>query len=244
MKCQLCLQDKKLLKKSHIIPDFMYQEIYDDKHFLSKVDLRSLEIVQKRPSGFYDKNILCDDCDNRIISQYESYGSKVLYGGNPPKEIAPIFEHSKLQDQVNVTRIDYTKFKLFLLSIIWRAHISKQEFFYKVDLGPYAEKLRKMVFNGNAGEENEFETCIVSYQNPELPLKTLTPIRKFKIECNTSYLLHIGGLSYYFNISPHNKLAIFKSGRIKKNNSTVIFLPKGKKANEFFKLTTGIQAEI
>ncbi len=222
----------------------MYKEIFDEKHFMHKVNLESMEVIQKKPSGYYDKNILCHDCDNEIISGYESYGSKALYGGKLPKNIAPIFEYGKLPDQVNVKNIDYRSFKLFLLSIIWRAHISKQDFFEKVNLGPYAEQLRQMILTGDAGEEDEFETCIISYQNPELPLRALTPIRKFKIEANTCYMLHVGRLSYYFNISKHNKLVLFEHGYLKKDNTSVFYFPKGKKANEFFKLTTGIHAEL
>jgi len=40
-KCNLCQQDKKLIKGSHIIPDFFYKEagLYNKKHQLYKIEI-------------------------------------------------------------------------------------------------------------------------------------------------------------------------------------------------------------
>lgn len=36
--CKLCLEEKILLKKSHIIPEFMYKDLYDENHKLISFD--------------------------------------------------------------------------------------------------------------------------------------------------------------------------------------------------------------
>ena len=30
--CRLCLEEQALIKKSHIIPEFMYQDLFDENH--------------------------------------------------------------------------------------------------------------------------------------------------------------------------------------------------------------------
>lgn len=58
-RCKLCLGEKELCKKSHIIPDFMYQDIFDDKHRLLLVQSENGSIQQKgiRQSGEYEGDI-------------------------------------------------------------------------------------------------------------------------------------------------------------------------------------------
>src|ERR1700722_9313027 len=88
--CKLCLQNKKLLKKSHIIPDFMYKELYDKHHRIYSFNpmemVNNTGKIKLHQSGVYEGNILCENCDNVIISQYENYGRYVLKGGNMPPE--------------------------------------------------------------------------------------------------------------------------------------------------------------
>lgn len=67
MNCKLCAQDKPLLKCSHIIQDFMYNGLFDEKHFFAQLDLIDFKRKRMLPSGVYDSNILCKNCDSKII---------------------------------------------------------------------------------------------------------------------------------------------------------------------------------
>src|SRR5665647_2165945 len=92
MNCRLCNEKKKLLKRSHIIPDFMYKGLFDENHFIAQIDL--IEFKRKRllPNGFYDSNILCENCDNVILGILESYASIVIWGGKGKPDYYPKFE--------------------------------------------------------------------------------------------------------------------------------------------------------
>lgn len=79
MICKLCLEEKQLIKKSHIIPDFMYKGIYDEKHKIVHINLENIKNKSHTYSGIYDKNILCANCDNEIISKLETYASNCVY---------------------------------------------------------------------------------------------------------------------------------------------------------------------
>ncbi len=119
MQCKLCLQDKRLCNKSHIIPDFMHQELFDEKHRMVKFTTLMPGSDSVAQSGEHESDILCEDCDNRVIGSLENYASKVLYGG----QISVKQVNYKLPDGLEFSQVDgldYKKFKLFLLSLLWR----------------------------------------------------------------------------------------------------------------------------
>src|SRR5688572_9158920 len=83
-KCQLCLEIKALVK-AHIFPQFMYEpSMFDEKSRLVMIDHREFladESYKLAQSGYWDGNILCERCDNVVLSNYENYGRFLFYGG-------------------------------------------------------------------------------------------------------------------------------------------------------------------
>jgi len=87
--------------------------------------------------------LLCKECEG-IINRFETYFSNAWY----KQEKCP----NKVNNSaVQVTGLDYTLFRLFHLSILWRASVSKREEFSRVQLGPHEEKIRHMIFAGDPG---------------------------------------------------------------------------------------------
>jgi hypothetical protein len=230
--CKLCLQDKKLLKKSHIIPDFMYQDLYDDKHKMISFNPNEYAAgdgyIKNPSSGEYEGNILCSDCDNRIIGGYETYAAKVLFGGMDICD-APSVKTIKNGEQelTEYRQIDYKNFKLFLLSILWRAGISTRPLFNYIDLGPHSNILRKMIFEGEPGKIDDYPIFVMTFINDkEMPKDIIiTPLKKRMAEGHIVYSFPIAGMIYCFyvnsklhalsqhvlddTISPANHLNIF-----------------------------------
>ena len=152
MKCNLCLEDTELLRRSHIIPQFMYRGVKSDGGIFIIIDKYTFREYSKGKSlkehstGAYDSNILCENCDNKIFSQkYEDYSSKVyqFLDGEIESfkgiEIKPYRNEKGVKGKL-IKNIDYAKFKLFLLSILWIASISKRPFFQEVALGDKHEQ--------------------------------------------------------------------------------------------------------
>jgi len=63
--CKLCLKKKDLIKKSHIIPGFMYQYLYDAKHRIIFTNTRFLLIVYRL---LFEQNLTNNDPENKIVS--------------------------------------------------------------------------------------------------------------------------------------------------------------------------------
>jgi hypothetical protein len=168
----------------------------------------------------------------KIISGFESYAAKVIYEN---KGIELAVEKDLNIDNVVLKGIDYKKFKLFLLSILWRASISKEEMFKDVDLGgKYEEVLRKMIFEGNPGKRDEFPISIFGIQsNENLVLKSIVAPRRLKENGNTCYMFFINGLFYYFNVSSFGMADMFNRVSINEDNEMTIGILKNKLGENF-----------
>ena len=150
MQCALCLREREL-EFSHIIPEFLYKSSYDDKHrlhFLSTIPEEKNQLKQKGEREY----LLCTECEG-LFSKYERYGSLLLSG--------------RLQMQVErddnlliLSGIDYRKFKIFQLSILWKAGVSTLPLFERVQLGPHAESIRQLLISEDPGLAEQY-ACIM-----------------------------------------------------------------------------------
>jgi hypothetical protein len=147
MRCRLCLQDEDL-HDSHIIPEFLFRPGYDEKHRMEVLDQSRLRpgLIQK---GLRQR-LLCTVCENLLANRYEEYFSSLwyLHGALPEVAGGPYW---------NLLKLDYSRFKLFHLSILWRASISTLPAFSEVSLGPSEERLRVMLLDQQAGTIDDFQ---------------------------------------------------------------------------------------
>nr|WP_321269620.1 hypothetical protein [uncultured Tolumonas sp.] len=114
--CRMCNQ-KKNLCQSHVIPDSIFRSIF------KKASGKAIELsINPTTSIKYSQKsfktpMLCKSCENKLDKNYERYSLSVLrgYEGTTQKNIDGI-----LFDKINTAKISD-----FILSIIWRAAISK-----------------------------------------------------------------------------------------------------------------------
>jgi ribosome recycling factor len=139
-KCKLCLKDKKLVN-SHIFSEFLYESVYDEKHkFKSVSDHPNHKTTKDFQKGFRE-HLLCEKCDNEVIQSYEDYAAKLL------RKINSVCKDDT--ETIVIKPYDYTKFKLFILSLIWRCHIANNYTFDSINLNQHAEKIRRMLLRVN-----------------------------------------------------------------------------------------------
>ena len=105
-----------------------------------------------RPVGIYDR-LLCKECEVQI-SRYEQYAREVFH-----RETLGVLEEPS---RVVLTGINYTKFKLFQMSLLWRASITKRHEFAGVDLGSHGERMRRMILKEDPGEPYEYGCTLFS----------------------------------------------------------------------------------
>lgn len=240
MKCKLCLQEKRLIKKSHIIPDFMYKGIFDDKHKIVQKDF--LNSRESFPSdGIYDKHILCAKCDNEIINSYESYAAKELFKPTMHEFIGALKHkvNGFYGDTTSVTMsgIDYKKAKLFFLSILWRSSISSHIFCKFVNLEPaVSEMIRKILYENDAGRNDSFKTSMAVFiPDGTRPYFTIGTPRMIPFDGNASYYAFIiNSILLFINVNEHNKNELFNNGSLNENGEMTIWILMRDAAHDMF----------
>lgn len=148
--CRLCLKSATLCK-SHIYPEFMYKKCYDAKHSFVEFNANEATFNKVRRKGLYDR-LLCRDCET-IIKEYEDYAKVILYD-----IVKPLIRQKHAQFHLH--EYNYAKFKLFILSLLWRASASRLSAFQTVKLGKYDEEIRLALFTGAVTAVDYFP-CVI-----------------------------------------------------------------------------------
>jgi len=211
----LCLEDKEI-RKSHIIPEFMYQNVYDSNprrfHSLNvdkvEPELSTSRIEQKGIREY----LLCDECEGKL-SKNERYASETIYGtgrGNSTYFIdSQVSEnHDEWLDILG--GFSYYHFKLFQMSLLWRLIIS--ETFKTPEVGAdITEKLRMAIYNEDPLEFDELPCLIQSLRYSENQLVSKIILEPYVTGANSDIInILIDGFIYTFflnseNISPDQK---------------------------------------
>ncbi|MDN3694262.1 hypothetical protein QWZ06_19250 [Chryseobacterium tructae] len=224
-KCRLCNIEQILIKKSHIYPDFLYKDLYDKNHKIIKISTE--EIIKKNPkisrpsSGVYEGGLLCSDCENRIIGgKYESYLADILSSKN--RDVKCNKGKSAEIKTLTVQNLDYERFKNFFLSILFRADICTFEEFEDINLGPYNDKIRKIVYENQTTDDLEFQLNILKFdKNSEFDQLIVQPF-KSKLETETCYSFLLRGFFIIINFKENNTSKKMKGNRLKQNGEIII----------------------
>lgn len=239
--CSLCTKDKKLIK-AHIIPDFMYNGMKDDQNvFHSYKDIPNKFHPARIQTGEFDKEILCDDCDNGILGgKYERYAKSIFFNGMFNLELYSIFKAKDQRSFLIIPGIDYSKMKLFLLSILWRASITKRPFFKEVDLGHKHEKrIRQILYKGIIPDELEYPILATSFSQKAGPWKQViaSPL-KIKLANNLrGYHFPLRGLNFLIlvNSIEHPLPVSITESVLNKNGELTVFIHKNKQDYKILK---------
>ncbi len=123
--------------------------------------------------------------------------------------------------------MNYTKFKLFLLSILWRASISSRPFFNEINLGTHEEVIRKMILQGNAGDIDDYPTVMTTYLNDKtMPKELIAKPRKRDDDGLATFVFMIAGVFYlyYFYVEKEKIQKAILSETIKPNNEMNFYI--------------------
>ena len=196
MTCRLCQAEVALIN-SHIIPEFFYRPGYDDKGRMIAIRGENIKptFIQK---GIRER-LLCARCEKYLNDNYEFYFSKFWYSQQfLPKEA--------LGDLYCIDGVDYSRFKLFMLSILWRAGVAKHEDFSKVNLGPHEDKIRNMLLKREPLTGDKYQIfgvlLLLPGTNKICGGLIMPPIRS-RFEGRHVFIFVFGGCVWHFIVSSH-----------------------------------------
>jgi hypothetical protein len=190
--CQLCRIEAQL-RHSHIISEFLYASMYDDKHRFHV--LQAGEQYSSFEQKGYRERLLCQMCETKL-STWENYARGLLTGGTS-------LRYRREGAITWVEGIDYRRFKLFQLSILWRAGVATGEFFSKVALGPHAEQLREMLLAEDPGEPWEYGCLTIGIHRRGNMVPVIVQPMPLKILDAKGVRFTFGGYFWAYRIASH-----------------------------------------
>lgn len=201
MRCRLCNRTATLVN-SHVLPEFLFKPCYDQKHRARQVALPEFQraFLQKG----HRERLLCLDCEV-LFSRYERYFSEVWYG---PRRKRPLVAPAL---GFRVSGLDYARFKLFHLSILWRAGVSSRDEYKRVSLGPHTERIAAHFLREDPGPAWEYPLGAMALVVPAtrrlLEGFIVSPGVK-RVGGHTLYVFLFGGCAWCYCVSSH-RLADF-----------------------------------
>src|SRR6266436_4264857 len=129
--CQLC-REESVLVRAHITPLAFHRHMQSDVTLAPVVvGSASDSFPLRRPGGLYDEELLCDPCEKRF-GPWDQYGAECLLQRFKGDAQPIVFKGETIAYQIN--NWDEEKFRMFVLSLLWRAVATTNPVFGRVTL--------------------------------------------------------------------------------------------------------------
>jgi hypothetical protein len=187
--CPLCLQLQPLCD-SHIVPNAFYAPLFDNKnHRALRLSVDPALRDGRALSGEWEP-LLCGSCEQRT-NVYDQHAIKAI------KRL--VWERPPITDGIpRMGWVDYRRFKLYHMSVLWRAAVAKRPYWKAVTLGAaHMERLRLHVLSGDPGHPSEY-SCLLSamrFDNSPATKFVMAPVR-LRFEGQRAYLFTYGGVRW------------------------------------------------
>jgi hypothetical protein len=195
--CQLCRNDR-VLRNSHIVPEFLYADLYNDKGHFMAINGRGRRGWEALQKGIREP-LFCEACEQFFNEHFEKPFLNQWVRASPLPDPWPDM------DAVVWRKFDYSTFKLFHLCVLYRADVSSLPHYSKVSLGPHRETLRTLLLNRDPGSEFQFPVlgyAIVQNGSRRL-VKLISQSQRSKFDGHQCYGMVYGGVEWWVSVSSH-----------------------------------------
>ncbi|GAA0704581.1 hypothetical protein [Dokdonella soli] len=214
--CKLCRLDKPLCQ-SHIYPEFLYATLYNDDGRMmgiTGVGRRGWTLVQK---GLRDE-LLCRECEALLNERYEIPFQQQWTNRYPLPERAN-------EGEMFYAQFAYATFKLFHLSILFRAAVSSHPMFGVVTLGKHEDIIRRMILGGDAGRVDRypiFATALINGR-AEIERRLIAAPTLTRVGGHRIYGFTFDGVLWWYSVSSHRNLE-FERGGLQGNGAMAFYV--------------------
>jgi hypothetical protein len=203
--CRLC-QKEEQLRNSHIVPKFLYEDLYNEKQQLvgvNGVGPKGRRLLQK---GIREP-LLCESCEQHINEYCEKPFRAQWF------ETSPIPTNWTRSD-VHWGRFDYSSFKLFHLSVLFRASVSSLGTYQAVSLGPHEERIRKIVRSRDPGPAWQYPIFgyAVVHDKTWSVVRMISAPERVSFNGHRCYGMMYGGVYWCYGISSHRNRELERVG--------------------------------
>lgn len=239
----------KFHKRSHVLPEWMYTEIYNEKHKLIEIS-KEKQRATKKQKGFYFE-FICEDCE-KATQTYDRYASLILTNRSPNspeylsvrRKFFPIKypgEDLSLEQWYN---LDFINFQKFVFASILRAHFSGSIKGCAQLNNFHSEKIFSLYNSKKTLDDNSYPIVIYKLKNND-PFKHQVVLPYFK-RYSGHHLIEFMGNGYIFNlfVSSHKKPDFVDLFRLKIDGSVLFPLMNFKDMGLFAKTLHLVKATL
>ena len=225
--CRGC-GEREASSKSHIVPKSFFRNMDDGAGSLVEISTKAGHFKKRRPVGYYDRTILCRECE-KVFGSHDDFGQSVLIRRAP--EFSPIVDGSKpVGFQLN--DVDGERFKRFLVSVLWRASVSTLPQFSMAGIGPHEVRARAISWNESFSSRDEFAFIGMRYFENELSDVMLNPhpVRNAGINF---MCLYIPGYKFWLKVDGRRMNQKLGRFNIVDTNTLVLFAEDMQSSKEY-----------
>jgi len=138
-----------------------------------------------------------------------------------------ILEHGK-KVCFEIKDYDYSKLKLFFISLLWRASVSTHEFFQGVKVNKFENQLKKMIIENDPGDEDSFSVLIGRWDDAAIKggigRGILSPWKRRFFGINYFSFYFGFGFAATIKVDSRPVPKLFRRGILKPNNPLYIYI--------------------
>ena len=195
------------LQDSHVVPEFAYAPIYDEKHKIIAFEPLAPEKAWKIQKGLREP-LLCRDCEQFLNDRYERWFKELWFDQRP---LAPL----ESRDEAILSISHPARFKLFHLSVLLRADLANHGQWSEVNLGErHRSRITEMVRSEDSGEPHEYPVvCCAIRRSPEdagIWWDLVAPPNPGRMDGMRFYQFTFGGCGWMYYVSSH-RLPLFET---------------------------------
>ncbi|RYZ84547.1 MAG: hypothetical protein EOP04_17800 [Proteobacteria bacterium] len=175
-----------------------------------------LEAIDRHRTG-RSEHLLCEHCEGRI-SKWEKYAADWLYN----RALVPAVE-SESESGTIYSGIDYEKFRLYCLSVLWRMAESSISFYEGVRLQASDAELIRKALMAEDPMDGSFPVCLFRIIGPngELFPATVQPYQTVSAR-HTSFHLITNGFAHDFWVRGYEHLPYVKECSLKRDGRLAV----------------------
>lgn len=192
--CRLCHQDREL-RHSHIVPEFLYEELYNDKGHLMGIHGKGKKGWKPLQKGIRE-HLFCESCEQHFNEYCEKPFRAQWVVQNPIPKPWNVSEP-------HWVKVEYSTFKLFHLSVLFRASVTSLPTFAAVSLGPHEERLRQLILAKDPGEPWQYPVAglVVLHHKTRMPFPMVSQAVRGRLLGMRCYAIIYGGAQWWIGVA-------------------------------------------
>ena len=195
--CKLCLNDREL-RNSHIVPEFLYCKLYNHKNHMMAINGRGSKGWKPLQQGIRE-SLFCECCEQHLNEYCEKPFRAQWLVNDPLPDPWRVVEPYWI-------KLDYSSFKLFHLSVLFRASVSSLPTYAEVSLGQqHEDRLRQMILAQDPGQPWQYPVLglVVIHHETNSIVQMVSQVQRSRFNEHPCYGIIYGGVQWWTSVSSH-----------------------------------------